>query len=348
MGFVSGWSLARTRFLVQMVMFVVTVYGGVVIGPYAADKISTALPALSCVYDQKNGAYCALRPFQHQTSHQVGATLAKTGSVDWNVLKPLFMTLLAFLAFFVVLNKAFCGWVCPLGATQEFLYAIGRRLRLVSRGLPGGWLNRVRAVKWLVLLLFVFVLPLAAGLGWLPHAAGEAWCRVCPSRLLTTLLTGDGEQMALAMGDAGDIVLGVIGNFLFGFVVIAAFVVRQPFCRICPMLALQAIFKRIAPLRLTKNLHPNCGRCHSCHAACPMEIPEVASREVATVFHDDCTLCGRCMEFCPQQSVLQLRCGPFTLYHSRPETFRARSREELADGSLRQVTLTNRNKTTGS
>ncbi|MBF0400498.1 MAG: 4Fe-4S binding protein [Magnetococcales bacterium] len=328
-------SLSRLRSGVQIILFMVTVYGGLVIGPYAADKISTALPALSCTYDQQNGAWCALRPFQHLSSHQVGETMARTGTADWALFAPLLWTLLAFLSFFVVLNKAFCGWVCPLGSVQELLYTIGRRLGMVAHNLPPGWLSGVRSIKWFLLLFFVFLLPLAAGLGWLPGAAGEAWCRVCPSRILTTLLTGNGEQIALAVGDSGDIVLGLLGNLLFGFMVTAAVVVRQPFCRICPMLAFNAIFKRMAPLRLTKNPHPHCGRCRSCHAACPMEIAEIALPQDKNIFHDDCTLCGRCVEFCPQDQVLHLKFGPVSLYRSRPEIFRARSRVELANGSLR-------------
>lgn len=333
---ISGISLSRLRSLVQVVMFAVTVYGGVVVGPYAADKLSTTLPALACTYDQQNGAWCALRPLQHQTSHQIGDSLARTGSASWAVFKPILLTLLVFFGFFVVLNKAFCGWVCPLGSFQEMLYALGRRLRMVSRGLPTGWQGGVRSVKWFVLLFLVFVIPLAGGLGWLPGAAAEAWCRVCPSRLLTTLLTGNGEQIALPISDAGDIVLGLVGNLLFGFMLTVALVVRQPFCRICPMLALHAIFKRIAPLHLSKNPHSRCGKCRSCHAACPMEIAEVASPNGQEAFHDDCTLCGRCIEFCPQEQVLHLKLGPITLYHSRPEIFRGRSRVELASGTRRR------------
>lgn len=341
----TGLSLSRLRTWVQITLFIVTVYGGIVVGPYAADKISTALPALSCTYDQQNGAWCALRPFQHLTSHQIGDTIARTGTADWATFKPMLFTLLAFFTFFMVLNKAFCGWVCPLGSVQEFLYAIGRRLAMVAHTLPTGWLPVVRSIKWFLLLFFVFLLPLAAGLGWLPSAAGEAWCRVCPSRIVTTLLSGDGEQIALAIGDRGDILLGLLGNLLFGFMVTAAVVVRQPFCRICPMLAFNAIFQRVAPLRLTKTPHPNCGHCHNCHAACPMEIAEIATPQEKNIFHDDCTLCGRCIEFCPQDRVLHLKFGPVTLYRSRPEIFRARSRAELANGSLRTQKPTTRSKT---
>ncbi|PCI41573.1 MAG: hypothetical protein COB46_03490 [Rhodospirillaceae bacterium] len=35
--------------------------------------------------------------------------------------------------FFVVLNKAFCGWVCPLGTVQKLMYKVGRHLKLSIR-----------------------------------------------------------------------------------------------------------------------------------------------------------------------------------------------------------------------
>jgi hypothetical protein len=44
-------TLARFRLTVQLLMLVVTVYGSVFVGTYMADKLSNALPALSCAYD---------------------------------------------------------------------------------------------------------------------------------------------------------------------------------------------------------------------------------------------------------------------------------------------------------
>ncbi|MBF0135959.1 MAG: 4Fe-4S binding protein [Magnetococcales bacterium] len=319
------WSLSRLRLGVQIVLLGVTVYGGLVTGPYMADKLANALPALSCAFDQQNGGYCALIPFQHQFHHQLGEGLARTGSLAWATLWPVLVTLMIFLAFFIFLNKAFCGWVCPLGTVQELLGKAGRRLHLRLRYLPPGWVGRVRLVKWLLLLFLVFALPLAAGLGLAPQAAGDAWCRICPSRIVTTLLTGNPEQLALAIGSPLEVILGILGNLLAGFVLMAAFVVRQPFCRICPMLALHALFRRLPPLRLAKQRHPRCGRCHSCHAACPMEIREISTADGPAAFHDDCTLCGRCIEYCPEENVLSLRLGPLTLYRSSRALFQTRT-----------------------
>lgn len=66
------FNLSRIRLTVQLVMLVVTVYGGAVVGHYMADKISTALPALSCAFDNQDSGFCVLIPFQHQLHHRVG------------------------------------------------------------------------------------------------------------------------------------------------------------------------------------------------------------------------------------------------------------------------------------
>ena len=86
-----------------------------------------------------------------------------------------------------------------------------------------------------MLLVLVLGLPLAAGLGVTPHATGDAFCQVCPSRLATTLLTGDTEQAAIRTGGILDFAFGALANTLFGVVLIASLAVRQPFCRICPL-----------------------------------------------------------------------------------------------------------------
>jgi len=112
--------------------------GSQVVGYYAAEKISGTLPALSCAYDKQNGAYCMLIPLQHQLHHRVGEALVAAQQFSFQILLPLLLTLLTFLAFFVVLNKVFCGWICPLGTLQELAFRLGRRLGLPVRRLDAG------------------------------------------------------------------------------------------------------------------------------------------------------------------------------------------------------------------
>lgn len=333
-------TLSRFRFAVQLVMLFITVYGSVLVGTYLADKLSRALPALSCAYDQMNGGYCVLVPTQHIIHHRIGEAIVQAQTLTFTMVLPLIMTFVSFYAFFFVIGKAFCGWVCPLGTLQEWVGKLGRRFQIgVRRLAPGdlGEVKRVRPVKWLVLLGLVFLLPLLTGLGVTPHSLGNPFCDVCPSRVATTLLSGDTQELALRIDDKVSFTLGAIANFLIGFTLVGALALRQPFCRICPLLAFNAVFQRLSPMRLVKPSRANCGTCHICTDACPLDIPEISQQEGRKAYNEDCTLCGRCAEYCPQDGVIKLQWGPWTLFSSSREYYKKKVQRELPDGTVKPL-----------
>ena len=333
-------TLSRFRLAVQLLMLVVTVYGSVFVGSYMADKISNALPALSCAYDQMNGGYCVLIPTQHILHHRIGEAMVRAQQLTLTMVLPLLMSFAVFFAFFFVLGKAFCGWVCPLGTLQEVLGRVGRRFGVGLRRFSAddlGRTQRVRPVKWLILLGLVFLLPLLTGLGVTPHALGNPYCDVCPARIATTLLTGSTEQFAVPIDDKVKFILGATANFLFGFIILAALAVRQPFCRICPLLAFNSLAQRLSPMRLVKTRHDNCGKCSICTEACSMDIPEISEEEGRKAYSEDCTLCGRCAEYCPQDGTIQLKWGPFSLFSSRRDYYKAKLVSELPDGTVKPL-----------
>jgi NAD-dependent dihydropyrimidine dehydrogenase PreA subunit len=336
-------TLGRFRFAVQLAMLFVTVYGSVIVGTYMADKISNNLPALSCAYDQMNGGYCVLIPTQHIIHHRIGEALVRAQQLTFGMVLPLLMSFAAFFAFFFVIGKAFCGWVCPLGTLQELIGKLGRRFGIAPRRIEGsdlGDVKKVRPVKWLLLLGLVFILPLTTGLGVTPHSLGNPYCDICPSRVATTLLTGNTEQLALRLGDNVSFGLGAIANLLIGFTLVGALAIRQPFCRICPLLAFNAAFQRLSPLRLAKTKHESCDKCGICIEACPMDIQEIAREEGRKAYNEDCTLCGRCAEYCPQDGVIKLKWGPFALFSSRREYYKNRVKGELPDGTVKPLKFT--------
>lgn len=333
-------TLSRLRFWVQALMLFITVYGSVVVGTYAADKITGALPALSCAYDQMNGSYCVLVPSQHQVHHRIGMAMVQAQKLTTEMVLPLLMVFATFFAFFFVIGKAFCGWVCPLGTLQEWIGKIGRRFNVGVRRFEAGDLGgvtRVRPVKWMLLLGLVFFLPLLTGLGVTPHALGNPYCDICPSRIATTLLTGNTEELALRIDDGWKFGLGAAANVLIGFTLVGGLALRLPFCRICPLLAFNSVFQRLSPMRLAKPSRANCGTCKICTEACPMDIPEISRLEGRKAYNEDCTLCGRCVEYCPQDKVISMKWGPLALFSSSREYYKAKVKGELPDGTVKPL-----------
>lgn len=334
-------SLGRLRFFVQLLTLVVSVWGAAWLGTYVADRISTSLPALSCAYDKQTGAHCVLVPLQHQMHHRVGETVAKTQSIALSTFLPIVLTIVSFFAFFVVLNKVFCGWICPMGTLQELINRLGRRFDLPLHRLAAKEVGKVRPIKWLLVLVLVLGLPTLAGLGVLSHSWGNPYCDICPSRIATTLLSGDTDQLALKDEPAA-FALGAFGNALFGFIIVGALAIRQPFCRICPMLGWSAMFQRLSPMRLVKKQHAKCEQCGICSKACPMDIPEIAREHGVKAFNEDCTLCGRCAEFCPDDDVIQLKWGPIRLFTSSREYYKKRVKGESPEGVVKPIKLVRR------
>ena len=322
-------NLSVIRKLVQITAFVFFVYGGTLTGYYLADKVTGALPALSCAYDRQGSDFCTLIPFQHQMDHRLGEAIADGGNLMMGLM-PTLITLATFLVLFVFLNKAFCGWICPLGTFQELLHNLSQKLGLRRReSLDQGLVRSVRPLKWLILLLLVFGFPLMTGIGWVNHDLGDPFCKICPSRILTTLATGDSSQLYLDSASTTTLVLSLIADFLFGLMIALSLTVRQPFCRICPMLALHAVFRKLGLLRLVKNATPRCDKCGICAKACPMDISEIHTEmQKRDVTFEDCTLCGRCVEFCPYKDVLQLKYARIPVFSADPAYFKPRKKAQ--------------------
>jgi ferredoxin-type protein NapH len=342
-------NLSLLRKLVQLAAFLFLVYGSTIVGFYTADKLSNALPALSCAYDMKTADYCVLIPFQHQMDHRLGVALV-AGSNVLQALMPTLITLGTFLLMFVVLNKAFCGWICPLGFFQELLSLLGQKLGLRRiESLPESLVQRLRPVKWIVLLLLVFAFPLLAGLGLVGHELGSPYCSICPSRILTSVAAGDSSQVYIDNSSSGYFILSLIANLLFGLMVAWGLFVRQPFCRICPMLALHAVFRKVGLVRLVKNSTPRCEKCGICAKACPMDIREIHTEMVKKdVLFPDCTLCGRCVEFCPDKDVLKFNYTVLPLLRADPAYFKKRKRSQTQWEKSTLLTWWRRRKEGGS
>lgn len=191
--------------------------------------------------------------------------------------------------FTLVVGRAFCGWMCPIGFTQEVLYKLRRLVMPVLRLFKGpveGLANSIgsmgpapRYYKYGILIL----IPLAS------LATGKlVFTGIDPIGGLTAtipaLLTGN----EYTFGDLFWVKILLLVAFL-----LMSFAVMRAWCRfLCPLGALTSPMNKVSLLQV-KREDDKCTKCNACISVCPMKI------DVPTMDRDmECIMCGRCVSSC--------------------------------------------------
>lgn len=179
------------------------------------------------------------------------------------------------LATTLLVRRAFCGYMCPLGAISEWIRAVGRRLRIPAL--------RV-APRVDVALSFLKYLVLAAILA-LTYRAGEL------------IFRGFDPCYALIGRHGEDITYWAY--IVSGAIIVVSLFVTVPFCRwFCPLAAVLNLFSRFGWTRVRRD-HEHCNDCGICSKRCPMAIPIDQLPEVTA---SRCISCLACVEACPSTS----------------------------------------------
>jgi polyferredoxin len=197
--------------------------------------------------------------------------------------------LVAVLATALLMGRAFCGWMCPLGAVQEWIARLGskltggdsrkRRKGMIPVQLPRAIDKPLRFLKYLVL----------ASILWSSlEAVFPPLREFCPYRILFGLHL----ETPLA--------IAVLVAFLA-----ASLLVERFWCKyLCPLGALLSVTNKIAPIKVAtdKKICTACGRCG---ASCPMGIEERAQN----ITSPECIRCLDCVDTCARPDALSLRLG---------------------------------------
>ncbi|MHC4816668.1 MAG: 4Fe-4S binding protein [Planctomycetota bacterium] len=172
----------------------------------------------------------------------------------------------------LLLRRAFCGYVCPIGTISEWTRDVGARL-----GLPAARVGeRADAVAS---LLKYGVLALILVLTW---------------RAEELIFRGFDPCYALIGRHGEDITLWTY--VVAGAVLLASLMVSLPFCRwLCPLAAVLNPFSRVGLGRVVRDTG-TCQECGKCAQVCPMQIPVHRLEEVSAA---RCTSCLECVESCP-------------------------------------------------
>ncbi len=189
-----------------------------------------------------------------------------------------------------------CGWLCPFGLIQESLYRIPVRKFSHTKTASGTPVpkTRLRLLKYLILILFVFLLPalIRSDVG-----LGTTWfcAYVCPAgtveAALPLLLSAEGLREILGWQFIWKAVIAA------GFIVLSLFE-NRPFCKFaCPLGAAYSLGNRIAVFRLEVE-SSTCISCGKCQTSCPMGLDPVSE-----LSSPECIRCGTCKGVCPVSAI---------------------------------------------
>jgi polyferredoxin len=198
---------------------------------------------------------------------------------------------------------AFCGWICPLGALQDLLRWISRKLRLPQVRVPDR-LHRILGYgRYLVL----------AGILWATISTARLWFTdYDPYRALFSLdwlFEFDWAHQWRAY-------LAVIG------VLVGGLFIPRLWCRyLCPLGAIVSLLGNFSILRIRRS-ETACKGCGVCKRPCPVNI-DVANAD--PVISSNCIGCLECLEVCPWDEALRVELGP-----PLPRLPRARTEESVA------------------
>ena len=235
----------------------------------------------------------------------IGSLQAVLSSRSFNFSLYVFGTLLLIGA---VLGRMVCGFLCPFGMIQEWLYKIPfpfKRNRFKGDQV-------LRYLKYLVLLVAVILLPMLvvneAGAG------TPTFCKwICPAGTLEA-----GVPLVLlnpASGNTPTLLQGPIRSLqnltpagplfktgwlftwkmaLLVLVILLSVIIYRPFCKyLCPLGAIYGLLNPISLYRLRMD-KAACIHCGECRRACKMCLdPETRQNEA------ECVRCGDCVNVCP-------------------------------------------------
>ena len=194
--------------------------------------------------------------------------------------------------FFVgaLIGRGVCGYLCPFGLVQDLLHKIPFVKKIET--FKGD--KALRKAKYLILLIFVILLPL-----FLVDIIGQGapyFCKlICPVGMM------EGGIPLVLMNKS---MRGAIG-FLYAWkglililTIFLSIVIYRPFCKyICPLGAIYSLFNSVSLFRYTLD-HQKCIHCGRCKAVCEMQCDPVKNCNDL-----ECIRCGKCKNACPVDAI---------------------------------------------
>ena len=212
-------------------------------------------------------------------------TLISTGVMLQKIAWSSFILLFATIIIALLFRRSFCGNICPLGTLQELFDKIGNLIFRKKYEVPLFIDRPARYLKYIVLVVFVFMSVWLGTLVIRPYDPWAAFHHITSIDLFTEFMVG---FIVL--------VLSLIGSIVY----------NRFFCKyLCPMGAFLGLINRLGWFRV-RRVDETCTHCKDCNKACPVNIQV---EELEDVHSSECINCNLCVDACPVKDTLVIS-GP--------------------------------------
>jgi len=221
-----------------------------------------------------------------------------------------FFALGVFMISAVLVGRAGCGWVCPMGLYQRSVGAVPTKKAKISK--PDN--KDLNGIGGFLMALFLL---LAFGIGFMNLTnlgsafMGMPFTPFDPSATLFGSIfyysNFGNSPPGVGMGFIGDVFS--LYSFMFIFRILIFFLITllvmyvpQGYCRwFCPTGALMGYFSKNSILGISRD-PVRCTNCGDCETACPMGVP-ILDYSHKKVTDSMCTNCGDCIDACNYNAI---------------------------------------------
>lgn len=196
---------------------------------------------------------------------------------------------MAFVLMSLLVKKAFCSWLCPVGTLSEYLHKLGRKVFGRNLRLPKWADIALRGLKYLLLGFFLFVI----------------------GGMSTQMLLG---FMSTPYGLIADVKMlnffrdmSLTAAVVIALLMLLSMLVQNFWCRyLCPYGALLGLVSLLSTVKIRRDKDA-CIDCAKCARVCPANLPVDRLVQIRSA---ECSACMACVAACPAENALQFALPP--------------------------------------